>query len=129
MQVTRNLKPQFIDERGEITAILSGYNMPIKSILFITSKAGSVRSNHYHKKDTHYCYIISGKAEWLEQSVAGGHTESQILEAGDMVFTESMIIHTAKFLEDTTFLAFSTESRLQNDYENDTVKTAQLIAN
>lgn len=128
MQVTKGIKPQFIDERGEITAILSSDHAPIKSILFITSKAGSVRSNHYHKTDTHYCYIVSGKTKWLEQPVAGGPIESQILEAGDMVFTGPMIIHTAKFLEDTAFFVFATGSRLQNDYEADTIKTGQLNA-
>lgn len=126
MQVIKKTKPQFIDERGGITSVLSGDNPNIKSILLITSKAGSVRSNHYHKKDMHYCYIISGKAEWLEKPVAGGAVESQILEAGDMVFTPPMIMHTVKFLEDTVFFAFATESRLQEDYEADTIRVEQL---
>lgn len=126
MQVIKNIKPQFIDERGEITSILSGDNPDIKSVLFITSKKGSVRSNHYHKKDSHYCYIISGKAAWLEKPVAGGELESVILEAGDMVFTPPMMMHTVKFLEDTEFLTFATESRLQDDYELDTIKITQL---
>lgn len=126
MQVTENIKPQFVDERGGITSILSGDNPSIKSILLITSKAGSVRSNHYHKKDSHYCYIVSGRAEWREQPVTGGKVESAILEAGDMVYTLPMIVHTVKFLEDTVFWAFATESRLQDNYEADTIKTKQL---
>ncbi|MDO8499673.1 MAG: cupin domain-containing protein [bacterium] len=126
MQVIKKTPPQFVDDRGGITSILSGDNPDIKSILFITSKAGSVRSNHYHKKDAHYCYIISGKAEWREQPVAGGEVESRLLEAGDMVFTPPMIKHTVKFLEDTVFFAFATESRLQDDYEADTIRVEQL---
>lgn len=126
MQVIKNIKPQFVDDRGSIISILSGDNPSIKSVLFITSKAGSIRSNHYHKKDSHYCYIISGKAEWREQLVNGGQVESVFLEAGDMVYTAPMIIHTVKFLEDTVFLTFATESRLQDDYETDTIKTKQL---
>ena len=126
MQVSHHQKAEFIDDRGGISVVLAGHNPAVKSILFITSKAGSVRSNHYHKKDAHYCYIISGKVEWREQPVAGGELEVQILEAGDMVFTPPFIKHTAKFLEDTAFFAFATESRWQADYESDTVKVAQL---
>lgn len=126
MQVTKNIRPQFVDERGGITSILSGDNPSIKSVLSITSKAGSIRSNHYHKKDSHYCYIVSGRAEWREQPMSGGEVESAILEAGDMVYTAPMIIHTVKFLEDTVFFAFATESRLQENYEADTIKTEQL---
>lgn len=126
MHVTKKSAPHFVDDRGAITSILSGDNPDVKSILLITSKAGSVRSNHYHKKDAHYCYIISGKVEWLEKPVAGGVLESQILEEGDMVFTPPMIMHAAKFLEDTVFFAFATESRLQENYEADTVRVDQL---
>jgi quercetin dioxygenase-like cupin family protein len=121
MKVTRNIKPEYIDERGGITRILDT-DEAMHSILFITSKAGSVRSNHYHKKDTHYCYIISGKAEWYEKPVEGGAIEKEILNAGDMVFTPANTIHTVKFLEDTEFLVFSTEPRNQEHYEEDTVR-------
>lgn len=126
MQVIKKKQPEFVDERGGITSILSGDNPNIKSILLITSKAGSIRSNHFHKKDSHYCYIVSGKAEWREKPVDGGELESVILEAGDMVFTPPMIVHTVKFLEDTIFFTFATESRLQENYEADTIRTEQL---
>ncbi len=121
MKVIRNIKPDFVDERGGITRILDVIE-PLHSILFITSKAGSVRSNHYHKKDTHYCYIISGKAEWYEKPVEGGQIEKEILNAGDMVYTPANIIHMVKFLEDTEFLVFSTEPRNQDHYEEDTIR-------
>ena len=55
MKTIRNIKPEFIDERGGITRVL---DTPIQSVLLITCKAGSIRSNHYHKKDSHWCYIL-----------------------------------------------------------------------
>lgn len=125
MQLFRNIKPEFIDERGGITRMLDSES-PIRSILFITSCKGSVRSNHYHKKDTHYCYLVSGKMEWFEKPLQGGGIESAVLEPGDMVFTPSMTIHAVRFLEDSVFLTFATETRNQADYEADTVR-AQLI--
>lgn len=121
MHVTRNIKPEFIDERGEITRILDT-KTPIKSVLLITSKAGTVRSNHYHKKDAHYCYLLSGKAEWSEKPADGGEAESAVLEEGDVVYTPPMTVHAIKFLEDTVMLALATENRGQEDYEADTVR-------
>jgi quercetin dioxygenase-like cupin family protein len=126
MEVFKNIKPEFVDERGAISILLSGDNIPIKSVLLITSKTGSVRSNHYHKKDSHYCYILSGKAEWREKPVEGGEIESIVLNAGDMIYTPPMIVHSVKFLEDTVFFAFSAESREQDDYEKDTEKVVLI---
>ena len=125
MNVFRNIKPEFVDDRGGITRILDS-EAPIKSILSITSRKGSIRSNHYHKKDTHYCYVVSGKMEWFEKPVEGGEVESTILEAGDMIFTPTMTIHAVRFLEDTVFLTFATEARNQADYEADTVRVTLL---
>lgn len=127
MQVTRNIKPRIVEERGEINIILdiAKEQPPIRSVMVITSKAGSVRSNHYHKRDSHYCYLMSGKAKWYEKPVEGGELESEILGAGDMVFTPPLTIHAVKFLEDTTMLAFSTLGRDQmsnEEYEADTVR-------
>ena len=91
--------------------------------MYITSKAGTIRSNHYHKKDTHYCYLQSGKAEWYEQPVEGGELEKEVLEAGDTIYTPAMVKHAVKFLEDSVLLAFSTLAREdQEAYENDTVR-------
>lgn len=125
MKLFRHIQPEFIDDRGGITRILDS-ETPIVSILSITSKQGSVRSNHYHKKDTHYCYLVSGKMEWFEKPFKGGEMESAVLEPGDMVFTPAMTIHAVRFLEDSFFLTFATESRNQADYELDTVRV-QLI--
>lgn len=119
MKIIRNIKPEFVDERGEITRIL---DMPIRSVLLITCKAGSIRSNHYHKKDSHWCYIVSGKAEWYQKSIEGGAMEKEILNAGDMVYDPPNVIHAGRFLEDTVELAFCTQPRNQSNYEKDTVR-------
>ncbi|MDP3770295.1 MAG: cupin domain-containing protein [Candidatus Sungbacteria bacterium] len=125
MKLFRQIKPEFIDVRGGITRLLDS-DTPIVSILTITSNKGSVRSNHYHKKDTHYCYLVSGKMEWFEKPVEGGQMESAILEPGDMVFTPAMTIHAVRFLEDSVFLTFATEARNQADYEADTVRVTLI---
>ncbi len=121
MNVTRNRRNGITDERGTITMILDT-GTAVHSVLHITSKAGTIRSNHYHTTDAHYCYVEFGKVEWFEQPVAGGPVESTILHAGDLVFTPPMTAHAAKFLEDTVLWAFATNARNQTDYETDTVR-------
>ena len=82
MILTRNITAEFTDVRGAITKILDN-GTAIKSILLITSQAGAVRANHYHKKDSHYAYLLSGKMEYTEKPVSGGEMQTVILKAGD----------------------------------------------
>lgn len=124
MKLFKNIQPEFIDERGEIMKILDDGKTVIKSVLIITSKAGSVRANHYHKKDSHYCYMLSGKMEYTEQPINenGFKKETAVVEVGDMVYTPPLTLHAMKFLEDSSFLTLATESRNQDNYEKDTVR-------
>lgn len=128
IKIFRKIKPDFVDERGEITKILDDGKTIIKSILLITSRKGSVRANHYHKKDSHYVYVISGKMEYFENPVSGSEhlgseqRNSVVVEAGDMIYTPPMTEHAMRFLEDSAFLTMSTESRAQESYEQDTVR-------
>lgn len=122
MKIIKNISADFKDERGDITRILDDGATTIKSVLLIRRLKGSVGANHYHKKDTHYCYFLSGKAEYYEKPVEGGEILHDIIEAGDMVFSPAMTTHAMKFLEDSVFIALATESRDQEDYESDTVR-------
>lgn len=123
MKIIRNITPEFVDERGGITRLLDNGKTNIKSTLLITSKAGTVRSNHYHKKDAHWIYMISGKMEYHEKPVKGRSKVTKvILGEGDMVYTPPMAIHATKFLEDSVLIALSIKSRNQKAYEKDTVR-------
>jgi dTDP-4-dehydrorhamnose 3,5-epimerase-like enzyme len=42
----------FIDERGSIQPLV---DLPMKSCVIINSKKNSIRANHYHKTDWHFC--------------------------------------------------------------------------
>lgn len=117
-------KPEFIDDRGAITRLIDQDDFSIHSVLYITSKAGTKRANHYHKKDTHYIYCLSGKFKYSEKNMSDYHakTETVILGSGDLVKSTPMIAHSLEFIEDTVFLAITTENRDQEAYENDTVR-------
>lgn len=116
--------PEFIDGRGFISRIIDQEKYPIRSVLYIKSKKGSIRSNHYHKKDTHFVYCLSGKFRYSEKDMSNskGVLESVILEPGDLVLSKPMIAHAMEFLKDTVFLAITTEKRDRNAYEKDTVR-------
>lgn len=115
-------EPEFIDERGGINRIVNENRLPIRAVLRITSKAGSIRSNHYHKSDYHYLYIESGKCEYSEKPANDpkARVETVTLVSGDLVLSNPGIIHAVKFLKDTVLYAFTTEKRKHENYEDDT---------
>lgn len=118
----KKISPFFTDSRGEISNIING-EAKIKSILLITCKKGAIRANHYHKKDIHYSFLIKGKMEYVSKDVdLKSKPESVIVNEGEMVYTPPMKIHAMRFLEDSVFLAFATEARAQNDYEEDLIR-------
>lgn len=117
------------DERGLIDKLGTG---PWESVLRITSKAGTVRANHYHKHDSHLCYLESGKMRYVERDVLEiaekpedtklGEMREYIIEAGQLFYTAPMIAHAMEFLEDSVFLALTPRSGDREEYENDVVR-------
>jgi oxalate decarboxylase/phosphoglucose isomerase-like protein (cupin superfamily) len=128
MDVTRQIADEFTDARGGIKKLLDDGNSIIKSTLLISSKAGAIRANHYHKKDSHYVYLLKGKMKYFEREIEGGEIESVTVEAGDMVYTPPMKAHAMKFLEDSDLITLATESRSQEDYEADTIRLSLIEA-
>lgn len=95
----------------------------MRSALIITSKKGSVRANHYHKTDWHFCYVLSGSIEYFERPVGSNRKPKRSLfKAGDMFFTPPMVEHTMLFPEDTVFLTLSGNPRNPEAYEKDLVR-------
>ena len=116
-----NLEKPFVDLRGSIQPLVDSI---MKSAVMIQSKAGSLRANHYHKTDWHYCYVISGKIEYYYKELNSNITpELLIVEKGNMVFTPPLVEHCMKFPEDTLFLTLSRNPRDQETYELDVIRT------
>ena len=117
----KKIRPINTDGRGSIIKVLEG---KITSVLVIPSKKGAIRANHYHKRDSHYVYMISGKMRYTVKDLTKKHARKQsvILKAGDLVYTPPMVAHAMEFLNDSVFLALTTELRDQKHYENDTTR-------
>ncbi len=117
----RKIRPAFVDERGEISNLLDA---PIEHVALITSKAGSIRGNHYHPNQIQNDYLLSGKYEYVTKDIRNedGKVETNIIEPGDLVITPPMVVHAMGFLEDSVFLTFTTGTRDADKYEEHTTK-------
>ena len=114
------LEKPFADARGRIQPLV---DLMMKSAVLIESKKGSLRANHYHKTDWHYCYVISGCIEYYHRPTgSAARPECVLVRAGEMVFTPPMVDHGMKFPEDTVFLTLSRNPRDQATYEADVVR-------
>jgi len=123
-EVIVKMPEPFKDERGAIQPLVDE-NM--SSAVLISSKKGSVRANHWHETDWHYCYVIEGKIKYSHRTK--GSTEPPkvtIINKGELFFTPPLVEHAMEFEEDTIFLTLGRNSRLQEVYEAD-VKRVKLV--
>ena len=110
----------FTDERGEIQPLV---DCNMESAVLITSKKGSIRANHYHKTDWHYCYVMKGTIEYYHREHGSDQEpECIFVREGEMVFTPPMVDHAMLFPEDTVFLTLGGNPRDQETYEKDVVR-------
>jgi len=76
-----HIKPEFIDERGYISRIVDQDEYPIRAVLYIKRKKGSQGADHFHKKDAHFIYVLSGKMKYSVKNMESKNSpiESVIL--------------------------------------------------
>jgi quercetin dioxygenase-like cupin family protein len=114
------LEPAHADARGAIQSLV---NTPMKNISLITCVKGSLRSNHYHKTDWHYIYMLSGEVDYYFRATGtNGPIQKIRAKKGDMIWTPPMEDHTTIAIEDCSFLAISRNPRDQEAYEADVVR-------
>jgi dTDP-4-dehydrorhamnose 3,5-epimerase-like enzyme len=126
LNITENSDPTALpdavyeDHRGKIISLAE---LDYKSALIIESKAGTIRANHYHLEDWHYCYLIKGKFEYHWRKNGNTDKPQQILiQAGEIVITPSKVEHAFHFLEDSIFVVLSGRARDQKNYEDDLIR-------
>ena len=118
------LEAPFEDQRGAIVPIV---DEKMESCVLITSKRGSVRANHYHKTDWHFCYVLSGEIEYHWRETGDSAQPRKItVKRGQCFFTPPLVDHAMVFVEDTTFLTLGRNPRDQETYEAD-VRRIDLV--
>ena len=114
--------PPYADHRGSLQTLI---NCRTNNVALISSVKGTVRSNHYHKTDWHYMYMISGSADYLYRPAGTTEAPKHLLfKQGDLLYTGPMEEHATVFLEDSLLLAMSGLPRDQETYESDIVRVA-----
>ena len=120
LKVKVKLSKVFKDNRGYILNIA---NLLFRSCALIKSKKNSIRANHYHKKDWHYCYVLRGKIEYYYRKHGSNLKPKKIIiKSGELFFTPPMVDHAMKFPVYTEFITLGRGSRTKIDYDNDTHK-------
>lgn len=110
----------FEDQRGMILPLA---DEPMKSAVLITSKKGTVRANHFHKTDWHYCYMLKGSMDYYHRPVGEKSPPSLTkINEGDLFFTPPLVEHAMVFTEDSSFVCLGKNSREQEAYESDVVR-------
>ena len=118
------LEKPFADERGEIQPLV---DLMMESCVLIHSRKGSVRANHYHRSDWHFCYVLSGSIEYLHRPQGSMREPGSVLvQEGQLFFTPPMVEHQMIFPEKTSFLVLGRNSRVQAVYEADVVRVPPL---
>lgn len=114
----------FVDPRGVIQPVVDGR---IGGCAVITSVPGAVRANHYHRRDWHYCYVLSGRIRYFHRP-AGSEIPPTVEEfgPGEVFFSPPMVEHAMLFLEATRFIVLSHLERDHEGYEADVVRVADL---
>jgi quercetin dioxygenase-like cupin family protein len=119
-EVIVQLEKPFVDARGAIQPLV---DVTMESCVLIESKKGTVRANHYHQTDWHYCYVLSGAIDYYHRPTGSTEAPEKVrIEKGQMFFTPPDADHAMVFVEDTAFLTFGRNSRAQEVYEADVVR-------
>jgi dTDP-4-dehydrorhamnose 3,5-epimerase-like enzyme len=114
------LPDAFVDDRGVIQPIAKDV---FNDVALIKSNKGTIRANHYHKTDSHFSYVVSGKIKYLSREVGSNTTPvMEYMNPGDLFYTPSLIEHLMYFEEDTVFINISNNKRDHLDYEQDLIR-------
>ena len=124
MRIVRR-HPVFSDRRGMITDILDG--PVVDAVTLLTTTAGSIRGNHYHRQTTQYSYVVDGRFRLYTQR-PGQPRRTRILRKGDLAIIPAGERHAFEALEPSTMIACAHGPRAGRGYEQDTVRLRTPLA-
>lgn len=115
------LGPRHEDSRGAIQMLME--DTSFHSASFIVSVAGSTRATHWHKEDSHYCFVCQGEIWYYERPVGSDDKPKlTVIKTGELFYTPPGVEHEMFFPEECIFLCLSTLSRTSAHYEGDTTR-------
>lgn len=108
---------RFEDHRGVIQDVIG----KIDSVTRITTVAGAVRGNHYHRETTQWTLVLSG------QLVMASGDAKTLMGPGQVVKHEPGVPHAWKAISDSECLVFTKGPRSGEDYESDVVRLEEPL--
>jgi dTDP-4-dehydrorhamnose 3,5-epimerase-like enzyme len=115
------LEPAHKDDRGYILNVID--DARISHVAVFTSRAGTVRGNHYHPEQLQWVYLVSGHyvSHSKDVRVPASEVEKHVIEAGTLVFAPPMVAHAQAFLEDSVLLNITDGTRESERFDQHTV--------
>ena len=119
----------YIDSRGEINNFK--LNEKINLIATITSKKGTMRSNHYHPVQQQKCLLIKGQYVSVYKDLLNKNSKkiTHVVQPGDLIMTQPNVAHTMVFTKDSIFLNLVNGEREHKNYGKTHTIPYQLINN
>jgi hypothetical protein len=94
----------------------------------IYSNAGAIRSNHYHRTDWHFIYVISGLMQYYWRPARCPVTPEKLrCPPGSIVFTPPNVEHATFFPIGSVVVTFNRNARDHANHEADLVRVQPLI--
>ena len=107
------------DNRGSILSIV---DHQVRNVSIIESQKNTIRSNHYHKKDFHFMYVLEGEIDYFYKSLENEKVKYIKVSQGNTIFTPNLEIHATYFPINTKLVVSSGFARDKKTYEEDTVR-------
>jgi dTDP-4-dehydrorhamnose 3,5-epimerase-like enzyme len=108
-----------IDNRGYLRKI---FNSPFNCINYIKSFKGSIRGCHYHKKNSHYIYVIKGQLMYFYKEKNKKKIKKITVKKNFLIFTPNFEAHMIIFKKESEILEISKYKFSKISYNKDTVK-------
>ncbi len=123
----KTITPAFSDARGDIIDVLEG---EVHHTGIITFAKDAIRANHFHRKQTQYTYVLTGKIELRMRPADNEKAEIMTSVMGPGAFAEvpPNTVHAYKALEPSSMICLTTKERGSAEaYEEDTVRVPSLF--
>ena len=120
------MKPAFEDQRGSIWDFLT--DETIHHIGLLITRKDTIRGKHFHKEQKQYTLVLNGKIRVTAKNLNNTNSELEVkeLKKMDMVFFPPYMYHSVEALEDSECLIFTSKSRKDSGYEDDTFRVEDI---
>lgn len=120
------INPVFSDERGNIYDILTNEN--IQHIGLFTIKKNHVRGKHFHKEQKQYTVVKTGQIKVKIKNLLEDNAKIEEFELKEMemVLFPAYCYHEIIGITDAECFVFTSKSRQDNSYEEDTFRVNNI---